>query len=46
MGFTDLLTVLSAWGPCPPPDLCEMDLDCDGNIGFTDLLVVLSAWTS
>ncbi|NNF43190.1 MAG: right-handed parallel beta-helix repeat-containing protein [Phycisphaerales bacterium] len=39
--FTDLLTVLSAWGPCPG---CPADLDGDDTVGFTDLLVVLSAW--
>ncbi|NNF43480.1 MAG: hypothetical protein HKN62_10630 [Phycisphaerales bacterium] len=41
VGFTDLLTVLSAWGPCPG---CVADLDGSGDVGFTDLLTVLSAW--
>ncbi|NNF43946.1 MAG: hypothetical protein HKN62_13065 [Phycisphaerales bacterium] len=42
VGFTDLLAVLSVWGPCPPP--CPQDLDESGDVGFTDLLTVLSAW--
>jgi len=42
--FQDLLAVLSAWGQCPPPDLCPEDADGDGIIGFLDLLLVLSNW--
>ncbi|MBT8485545.1 MAG: CHRD domain-containing protein [Phycisphaerales bacterium] len=41
VGFTDLLAVLSTWGPC---DGCAADLDDDGSVGFTDLLIVLSSW--
>ncbi|NNM27735.1 MAG: hypothetical protein HKO59_17470 [Phycisphaerales bacterium] len=41
VGFTDLLAVLAAWGPCPD---CPADQDGDGDVGFTDLLVVLAAW--
>ncbi|NNF42580.1 MAG: hypothetical protein HKN62_05955 [Phycisphaerales bacterium] len=43
--FVDLLTVLAAWGPCPPPDLCPGDVNGDGVIDFTDLLTVLAGWT-
>ncbi|NNF43890.1 MAG: hypothetical protein HKN62_12765 [Phycisphaerales bacterium] len=39
--MVDLLTVLSAWGPC---ECCPADLDGDQSVGFTDLLEVLSAW--
>lgn len=45
VGFSDLVAVLAAWGPCPPPSLCAHDLDCDGSIGFSDLLIVLANWT-
>jgi hypothetical protein len=41
VGFTDLLAVLTAWGPCPG---CPEDIDGDDTVGFTDLLAVLSAW--
>jgi len=42
VGFTDLVTLLAGWGPCPPP--CAADLNGDGNVGFTDLLTMLSLW--
>ena len=41
VGFTDLLAVLTAWGPCSG---CPEDLDGDRSVGFTDLLEVLTAW--
>lgn len=41
VGFTDLLAVLSAWGPC---EGCAEDVDGDDSVGFTDLLAVLSGW--
>lgn len=41
IAFTDLLAVLSSWGPC---GACAADLDGDGTVGFTDVLAVLSAW--
>jgi len=45
VGFTDLLLLLGAWGPCtPPPGACAADLDADGSVGFTDLLDLLAAW--
>jgi len=45
VGFDDLLQLLAAWGPCPPPQLCPADLDCDGLVGFNDLLQLLAAWS-
>jgi hypothetical protein len=41
VGFSDLLSVLTFWGPCPG---CPEDVDGDGDVGFTDLLAVLSGW--
>ena len=41
VGFSDVLEVLAAWGPC---DACPEDLDEDGEVGFSDLLLVLGAW--
>lgn len=40
-GFSDLLAVLAAWGPCAA---CPEDLDDSGDVGFSDLLAVLAAW--
>ena len=39
--FTDLVVLLSAWGPC---SACPADLDRDGQVGFSDLIILLSAW--
>jgi len=46
VGFTDLLVVLSAWGPCDAAAPCPADLagTGDGIVSFDDLLIVLSAW--
>ncbi|NNF41641.1 MAG: CRTAC1 family protein [Phycisphaerales bacterium] len=41
--FTDLLSVLAAWGPCAGD--CPADLDGDGSVGFSDVLTVLAGWT-
>jgi len=41
VGFTDMLAVLSYWGPCPG---CPSDIDGDGSVGLTDLIAVLAAW--
>jgi len=40
--FGDVLAVLNAWGPCPPP--CTPDVDGSGDVDFGDLLVVLNDW--
>ncbi|MFK7959800.1 MAG: hypothetical protein AB8G96_04675 [Phycisphaerales bacterium] len=42
VNFTDLLSVLTAFGPCPG---CPQDVDGDGEVGFADVLAVLAAWT-
>ncbi|MFK7961521.1 MAG: hypothetical protein AB8G96_13460 [Phycisphaerales bacterium] len=39
--FDDLLTVLSAWGPC---ENCSIDLDADGAVGMPDVLQVMASW--
>ncbi|NNF43538.1 MAG: vanadium-dependent haloperoxidase [Phycisphaerales bacterium] len=41
IGFLDLLTILSTWGPCTA---CAADLDGSGAVDFVDLLMVLSSW--
>lgn len=40
-GFTDLLAVLNAWGPCA---YCPADLDRDGTVDFDDVLGLIGAW--
>jgi hypothetical protein len=44
VGFSDLLLVMSAWGPCAAD--CPADIDGDGVVAFSDLLLVLSEWSS
>lgn len=39
--FSDLLAVLSGWGPC---GLCPEDLDGNGVVDFADILLLLSSW--
>ena len=41
VGFSDLLAVITAWGPCPG---CPEDLDGNNAVEFADLLVVLTEW--
>jgi len=41
VGFIDLLSLLSAWGPC---NQCLEDVDHDGTVGFVDLVQLLSVW--
>ncbi|MCZ6493001.1 MAG: FG-GAP-like repeat-containing protein, partial [Planctomycetota bacterium] len=41
----DLLALIAAWGPCPPPPApCSADLDGDGSVGILDLLTLLANW--
>ena len=44
VGLTDLVAVLAAWGPCPPP--CAADLNSSGAVDLADLLLVLAGWTT
>lgn len=37
----DLLSVISAWGPCVG---CDVDIDGDGSVGVTDLLGIIDNW--
>ena len=40
-GFSDLTTMLSAWGDC---GVCPEDLNDDGAVGFSDLTQLLADW--
>ncbi len=42
VGLTDLILVLSVWGPCVD---CPADLTGDGVVDFADLLEVLANWS-
>jgi hypothetical protein len=41
---TDLLSLLSAWGPCNDEGCCLADLDIDDSVGTSDLLKLLANW--
>ena len=41
VGVTDLLLLLSGFGPCAGGDDCPGDLDGDGAVGVTDLLALI-----
>ncbi len=42
VSVTDLLALLSAWGPCPPdPEPCPADFNGVGAVDVTDLLTLL-----
>ncbi len=41
ISVTDLLDLLTAWGPCAG---CPADLDGDGSVGIIDFLTLLRAW--
>jgi len=42
VNVTDLLILLSAWGPCGDP--CPADLNGDNTVNVTDLLALLQSW--
>lgn len=44
IGFSDVLTLLAAWGSCPAGAFCDADLDASGAVDFADLLAVLAAY--
>ncbi len=43
VGIVDLLSVLGAWGPCPPAS-CPGDFNGDGAVGITDFEIVIANW--
>lgn len=44
VGASDLLLLLSNWGPCGDCDDCPADLDADCAVGASDLLILLGNW--
>lgn len=44
VGASDLLLLLSAWGPCDDCEACPSDLDFDCQVGASDLLQLLANW--
>ncbi|MEE8156341.1 MAG: dockerin type I domain-containing protein [Phycisphaerales bacterium] len=44
VGASDLLILLSNWGPCEDCAACAADLDGNGVVGASDLLILLSNW--
>ena len=42
---TDLLIMLSAWGPCrDSSQCCPADLDEDGKVGTSDIMILFEQW--
>ncbi len=41
---SDLLILLSNWGPCPRGDTCLGDINKDGVVNVSDLLILLGNW--
>ena len=44
VGASDLLILLSAWGPCDECYACGADLNDDCIVGASDLLILLVNW--
>lgn len=44
VGASDLLLLLSNWGPCGDCGDCSADLDADCAVGASDLLILLGNW--
>lgn len=44
VGASDLLLLLSNWGPCGDCGDCSADLDDDCSVGASDLLILLGNW--
>jgi hypothetical protein len=42
VSVSDLLALLSMWGPCPAP--CPGDINGDGNVGVPDLIAIITEW--
>ncbi|MCI0629216.1 MAG: dockerin type I domain-containing protein [Phycisphaerales bacterium] len=46
INIDDLLAVISAWGPCPPPaEECSADVNSNGVVNLFDLLTVIANWS-
>ena len=43
VNVTDLLAVISSWGPCMS---CDADVNSDDTVDVSDLLMVIDAWGS
>ncbi len=46
VGVSDLLSVISAWGPCPVPcpPVCPADVSRNCQVSVGDLLAVINGW--
>lgn len=45
VNVSDLLTVITNWGPCPtPPAPCPADIAVNGAVDVADLLTVITFW--
>jgi hypothetical protein len=44
VGVSDVLLLLSLWGPCGDCGSCSADLNSDCNVGVLDFLLLLSSW--
>ncbi len=44
VNVADLLSIISAWGPCPANAACGPDFNHDGVVNVTDLLLVINHW--
>lgn len=46
VNVTDLLAVITSWGPCAncPPLSCTADINDDCSVNVTDLLAIITAW--
>ena len=42
----DLVSLLAAWGPCPPASDCDADLSEDGKVGVGDMIILFDNWGS
>ncbi len=44
VNVADLLSIISSWGACPPPNLCSTDINGDNQTNVSDLLTVIMNW--
>ncbi len=44
VGISDLLILLTHFGPCADPNACPGDFDGNGSVGVTDLLALFQNW--